>query len=53
MIVTAQGSIASGLFTGANVVITWTWPAPNPVACLSAPGVTQLSGVTTVQVISL
>ena len=53
MIVIADGTIASGELTGASVVITWTWPAPNPVACLSAPGVTQLTGVTTVQVTSL
>jgi hypothetical protein len=52
-IVAAEGTIASGLFTGATVVITWTWPAPNPLACLSAPGVTQLMGVTTVQLTSL
>ncbi|HEV7509557.1 MAG TPA: hypothetical protein VGS07_32080 [Thermoanaerobaculia bacterium] len=53
MIVVASGTIASGQFTGASVVITWTWPALNPAACLSAPGVTQLTGVTTVQVTSL
>lgn len=48
IILVAEGTITAGLFTGATVVITWTWPAPNPVACLSAPGVTQLTGVTTI-----
>jgi hypothetical protein len=53
IIVTAEGTITSGQFTGATAVVTWTWPEPNPVACLSAPGVTQLAGVTTLQIISL
>ncbi len=53
VIVVAEGTIATGRFTGANAVITWTWPAPNPIACLSAQGVTQLAGVTTLQITSL
>jgi hypothetical protein len=53
VIVIAEGTITAGQFTGAAAVITWTWPAPNPLACLSAPGVTQLTGVTTVQITSL
>lgn len=32
MIVVADGTIASGQFAGASVVITWTWPALNPAS---------------------
>lgn len=53
VIVVAEGTIATGQFTGANAVITWTWPALNPIACLSTTGVTQLAGVTTLQITSL
>lgn len=53
IIVAAQGTITSGLFTGATAVLTYTWPAPNPLACLSTQGVTQLTGVTTLQITSL
>jgi hypothetical protein len=53
MIVVAQGTITAGQFTGATIVITFTWPAPNPAVCLNASGVTQLTGVTTLQIISL
>ncbi|HEX4960379.1 MAG TPA: hypothetical protein VF173_06045 [Thermoanaerobaculia bacterium] len=53
MIVVAQGTITAGQFTGAAVVLTYTWPAPNPLACLNASGVTQLTGVTTLQITSL
>jgi hypothetical protein len=53
VIVVAQGAITAGQFTGATTVITWTWPAPNPLACLSAPGVTNIAGVSTVQITSL
>jgi hypothetical protein len=51
--VAAEGTITSGLFTGATAVLTYVWPAPNPLACLSPQGVTQLTGVTTLQVTSL
>jgi hypothetical protein len=53
IIVAAEGTITSGLFTGATAVLTYTWPAPNPLACLSPQGVTQLTGVTTLQITSL
>lgn len=53
IVVIAQGTVTAGQFTGATAVITWTWPAPNPLACLSTSGVTQLTGVTTVQITSL
>jgi hypothetical protein len=53
IIVAAQGTITTGQFTGATAVLTYTWPAPNPLACLNTSGVTQLSGVTTLQITSL
>lgn len=53
IVVVAQGTVTSGLFTGATVVLTYAWPALNPVACLSTSGVTQLTGVTTLQITSL
>jgi len=53
IIVIAQGTITSGLFTGATAVLTYVWPAPNPLACLTTQGVTQLTGVTTLQITSL
>jgi hypothetical protein len=53
VIVVAEGAITAGQFTGATAVITWTWPAPNPLACLSAQGVANLAGVSTVQITSL
>ncbi len=53
IIVAAQGTITSGLFTGATAVLTYAWPAPNPLACLTTQGVTQLTGVSTLQITSL
>jgi hypothetical protein len=52
-IVVFQSTISTGLFTGANAVFTWVWPALNPAACLSPQGVSQLAGATTVQITSL
>ncbi len=53
IILVFNATVTAGQFTGATAVITWTWPAPNPVACLSAQGLTSIAGVGTIQITSL
>lgn len=49
--VTLVGTVTSGEFTGAAVTFVALFPAPNPLACLSSPGITSQSGTFAVEII--
>ena len=49
--VTLVGTVTSGEFTGAAATFVAIFPAPNPLACLSSPGITSQSGTLTVEII--
>ena len=48
---TFVGTVTSGEFTGAAVTFVAIFPAPNPLACLSSPGITSQSGTIAVEII--
>jgi hypothetical protein len=48
---TLVGTVTSGEFTGAAVTFVAIYPAPNPLACLSSPGLTSQSGTMIVEII--
>jgi hypothetical protein len=48
--VTLVGTVTSGEFTGAAVTFVAVFPAPNPLACLSSPGITSQSGTLVVEI---
>jgi hypothetical protein len=45
--VTSTGTVVSGPFAGDTAVFTWTGTSPGVLDCLSATGVTQYAGPTT------
>lgn len=49
-VITAVGEIIDGLFAGASVVTVQTLPIPSVLHCLAPPGVTEISGPTTMTI---
>jgi hypothetical protein len=52
-IATFTGNITAGEFSGDTAVMVSTGLAPNPLACLAPPGVTNLYGTVTLEITSL
>jgi len=51
--VTGTGPVTGGEFLGANATIIWLYTVPDPLQCLTSPGVTSQPGTLTAQITGL